>query len=353
MIQEGPSASVADRTYVHGARVDEIVASQVSGVWYNHHYDAQGNCILLSTASGGLQEQYDYDAFGYPYFYTATGSKAGNVKTRFLFTGREWLPDLRIYDYRARLYQPELGRFLQPDPKEFGAGDYNLYRYCHNDPVNRIDPEGLQVVDTLTGWGGGDWIKGGNVPARDAELINQGHVDRAIKTFEKQTNAGSPNVRWSAHVNHTVEPGENFKGTKDVYQTAVTSWKTASTATADGGGNINKFSVDLQILVRWNGAADGRFRVMALGTGDRGEFAHTQHALDFVRHSYVLKGESRPAARDIANDAAAEMIGSPMSTGDAGARMQSALSPWVESSQEMSRRLLDPPYSEMHHYIHW
>jgi RHS repeat-associated protein len=49
---------------------------------------------------------------------------------------------LRLYDYRARMYQPELGRFLQPDPKQFGAGDYNLYRYCHNDPINFSDPFG-------------------------------------------------------------------------------------------------------------------------------------------------------------------------------------------------------------------
>src|SRR5256714_3409662 len=61
---------------------------------------------------------------------------------RFLFTGREWLADLRLYDFRNRMYQPELGRFMQPDPKEFAAGDYNLYRYCHNDPVNRSDPFG-------------------------------------------------------------------------------------------------------------------------------------------------------------------------------------------------------------------
>ncbi len=40
--------------YVHGGRVDEIVASKVSGIWYNHHYDAQGNCILLSTANGSI-----------------------------------------------------------------------------------------------------------------------------------------------------------------------------------------------------------------------------------------------------------------------------------------------------------
>jgi RHS repeat-associated protein len=91
-------------------------------------------------------------------------SQFGN---RFLFTGREWselgsrdidgqaerprerarasqwLSDLHLYDYRNRMYQPELGRFLQPDPKEFGAGDFNLYRYCHNDPVNKSDPFGL------------------------------------------------------------------------------------------------------------------------------------------------------------------------------------------------------------------
>jgi uncharacterized protein RhaS with RHS repeats len=57
------------------------------------------------------------------------------------------LTDLRLYDYRNRMYQPELGRFLQPDPKEFGADDYNLYRYCHNDPVNRNDPMGLTFTD--------------------------------------------------------------------------------------------------------------------------------------------------------------------------------------------------------------
>ena len=45
------------------------------------------------------------------------------------------------------MYQPELGRFLQPDPKEFAVADYNLYRYCHNDPVNKNDPFGLEFYD--------------------------------------------------------------------------------------------------------------------------------------------------------------------------------------------------------------
>ena len=112
----------------------------------DHHYDARGHCILLTGPSGNVIEQYEYDAFGKPYFYNPGGGLLPNGSSygnRFLFTGREWLSDLKLYDYRARMYQPELGRFLQPDPKQFAAGDYNLYRYCHNDPVNKSDPFGL------------------------------------------------------------------------------------------------------------------------------------------------------------------------------------------------------------------
>jgi RHS repeat-associated protein len=147
LIQEGANYSSAARIYVHGNRVDEIVADQAGGVWSYHHYDARGHCILLTDASGNLVEQYSYDAFGKVYYYDGAGnaltdSARGN---RFLFTGREWIKEIAVYDFRNRHYLPELGRFIQPDPKEFEAGDYNLYRYCHNDPVNKSDPTGLMV----------------------------------------------------------------------------------------------------------------------------------------------------------------------------------------------------------------
>jgi RHS repeat-associated protein len=153
LIQEGTGAVAAERIYLQGNQVDRIVChyNYAHTRWRYHHYDARGHCILVTDPNGALIEQYEYDAFGRPYFYNAsnewlsdTGYSAfGN---RFLFTGREWLSDLKLYDYRNRLYQPELGRFLQPDPKQFEAGDYNLYRYCHNDPINRIDPFGMEDI---------------------------------------------------------------------------------------------------------------------------------------------------------------------------------------------------------------
>jgi RHS repeat-associated protein len=69
-------------------------------------------------------------------------SIAGN---RFLFTGREYLAALGLYDYRHRIYMPMIGRFLQTDPIRFGAGDVNLYRYVNNNAAGSIDPLGLET----------------------------------------------------------------------------------------------------------------------------------------------------------------------------------------------------------------
>src|ERR1700719_2116330 len=163
LLQEGNNAWCPARAYVHGTRVDEIVWSYntFTGEQAFHHYDARGHCTLLTDNSGNILEQYEYDAFGQPYFYDASGNSIGandgqgnwagysQFGNRFLFTGREWLSDVKLFDFRNRMYQPELGRFLQPDAKEFAAGDYNLYRYCHNDPVNKSDPFGL---DTTVVW---------------------------------------------------------------------------------------------------------------------------------------------------------------------------------------------------------
>jgi RHS repeat-associated protein len=79
---------------------------------------------------------------------------------RFLYTGREFLKEANLYDYRNRVYSAELGRFLQTDSIRFDAGDGNLYRYVANNPINYFDPLGLELVITgnpvvdagLEGW---------------------------------------------------------------------------------------------------------------------------------------------------------------------------------------------------------
>jgi RHS repeat-associated protein len=71
---------------------------------------------------------------------------------RFLYTGREFLKEANLDDYRNRVYSPDLGRFLQTDPIRFDAGDVNLYRYVGNNPVRYVDPLGNNIIDTIKEW---------------------------------------------------------------------------------------------------------------------------------------------------------------------------------------------------------
>jgi hypothetical protein len=49
-------------------------------------------------------------------------------------------------DYRARYYDPNIGRFISEDPIRFEGG-YNFYAYTLNNPVNWIDPSGLEIQE--------------------------------------------------------------------------------------------------------------------------------------------------------------------------------------------------------------
>ncbi len=136
--------------YIHGPQVDEILAKVMSTSTTFPLPDALGSTIAVTDASGAVLERVFYsDAFGTPTFKDSNGTPLAGTSTgtRFLFTGREWLAALSLYDYRNRTYSAELGRFIETDPIGFNAGDANLYRYVGNSPVTARDPTGLVLYE--------------------------------------------------------------------------------------------------------------------------------------------------------------------------------------------------------------
>ncbi len=82
---------------------------------------------------------YEYDAYGVPYTL-----KTGYFTSRFRFAGKSGCytdSDTGLVLCGARFYLPALGRFLTQDP--IGqSGGLNLYEYCGDNPINKLDPSG-------------------------------------------------------------------------------------------------------------------------------------------------------------------------------------------------------------------
>lgn len=136
---------------VWGPTPDEVIARQTGGAWQYYHQDPINSVVAVTSAGGAVLERYLYDAFGLPDVRNAGWTALGTtspIGNPWLFTGQEWRADLGLSNYKARWYQPTLGRFLQNDPVRFDASDINLYRYCGNDPINHADPSGkIAIVD--------------------------------------------------------------------------------------------------------------------------------------------------------------------------------------------------------------
>ena len=150
LIGEYNASGAMTERYIHGDGVDEpLVWFHGSGTSDERFFvqDYHGSVIGYTDASGNLQTLYKYGPYGEPKNISNGTDFTG---ARFRYTGQTVIPEAGLYYYKARVYDPIMGRFLQTDP--IGSRDnLDLYAYVGGDPVDSVDPTGTQVyVGPLT-----------------------------------------------------------------------------------------------------------------------------------------------------------------------------------------------------------
>ena len=136
LIEETNATGGVAARYSQTQYVDEPLAMLRSGTTSYFHTDGLGSTTSLSNASGALAQTYTYDSFG------KRVTSSGSLTNPFQYTSRELDSETSLYYFRARYFDPNIGRFISEDPLGWDVGP-NYYSYVDNSPLFLIDPSGL------------------------------------------------------------------------------------------------------------------------------------------------------------------------------------------------------------------
>ena len=125
------------------------VAVNYNGTYYYYVRNGQNDVIRLIDGSNNAVVEYSYDSWGR--LLSCTGSLASTLGTQNPFRYRGYVYDTEtgLYYVTSRYYDPEIGRWINADTTDvlslpyYHLGQYNLFSYCNNNPVNDRDDDGL------------------------------------------------------------------------------------------------------------------------------------------------------------------------------------------------------------------
>jgi RHS repeat-associated protein len=127
--------------YAETDGIDEILSENRGGTISYYQQDRTNSVTSLSSLDGTLTNSFIYDSYG------RLTASSGSPTNTFQFTGRDSDSETDAYYYRARYYDPIIGRFISEDPIRFAGDSSNFYAYSLNSPVNYRDPLGTCVIN--------------------------------------------------------------------------------------------------------------------------------------------------------------------------------------------------------------
>ena len=131
--------SVVQKTYAFGSMT---VAVRTEGVLKWVLADHLGSTSITANEDGTLNSEIRYSAFGEVRY------SSGTTPTDYQYTNQLNQPDIGLYYYVARFYDPVIAHFVQPDtivPNPSIPKEYDRFGYALNNPIKFIDPSGHQA----------------------------------------------------------------------------------------------------------------------------------------------------------------------------------------------------------------
>lgn len=150
--------------YLYGSSSEPIgmVLTDEDGAINTYYYlkNAQSDITGIVNSYGKKIISYTYDVFGKrsePNYYANVGTieyakyLQANILNPFAYRGYCYDADMGIYYLQSRYYDPNTGRFINADDTNYlnATGTVlgcNLFTYCENDPINRVDPLGTKFI---------------------------------------------------------------------------------------------------------------------------------------------------------------------------------------------------------------
>lgn len=128
-----------------GKRIRAISPATISHQRYIQ--DHLGSVVAVLNNSGSMIQKLSYDAWGLRRYPSGAEDASSSISAPVSrgYTDHEHLPGSRLINMNARMYDPELGRFLSADPyipNPMRSQAYNRYSYVYNNPLRYIDPSG-------------------------------------------------------------------------------------------------------------------------------------------------------------------------------------------------------------------
>lgn len=139
VLMELNSSNQTQTRYTSAMAMDSWISMRRGSNSYFYHKDGLGSITSLSNASGNIENQYSYEAFG------TYRSRSENIVNNYTYTGRRWEEGIDLFYYRARYYDAAVGRFGSKDKVR---GDLNFpelsnqFQYAFNSPMIVTDPNG-------------------------------------------------------------------------------------------------------------------------------------------------------------------------------------------------------------------